>query len=210
LAKTKRALNTLFERDAVEADTRTFVTDILVDALGYDKYDELTAEYLVRGEFADIGARVAGELRFFVEIKRITMPLKDQHLRQVKTYAANEGVPWVILTNGREWQLYHISSTTPIVHLLVSKIDLMDAKPAQAVEFFLPFSRPAITRPMLNKLWQDSKGLHPETVSGALRSEAVLSALRRQIRSQTGSLVDADKLSGQVDELLGFSKNKKS
>ena len=71
LRKNLKALEALRDRDAVEADTRTFVTDLFVDGLGFDKYEELTAEYMVRGEFADIGIRIDKKLRAFVEIKRI-------------------------------------------------------------------------------------------------------------------------------------------
>ena len=35
----------LIDKDAAEADTRHLVTDILVDLLGFDKYENLTAEY---------------------------------------------------------------------------------------------------------------------------------------------------------------------
>lgn len=35
--KYAKALTALHARDAVEADTRTFVTDMLVEGLGYDK-----------------------------------------------------------------------------------------------------------------------------------------------------------------------------
>ena len=38
----------LKEKDAAEADTRHLVTDILVDVLGYDKYENLTAEFAAR------------------------------------------------------------------------------------------------------------------------------------------------------------------
>jgi hypothetical protein len=43
----------LVQRDANEGDTRLLVTDFLEHALGYDKYEELTTEYGVKGEFAD-------------------------------------------------------------------------------------------------------------------------------------------------------------
>src|SRR5205823_579441 len=53
LRKFTKPLHDLAQRDANEGDTRVLVTDILCDALGYDKYADLTTEYQVRGEFAD-------------------------------------------------------------------------------------------------------------------------------------------------------------
>ena len=48
----------LKEKDAAEADTRHLVTDFLVDVLGYDKYENLTAEFNVKGDWADYGIRI--------------------------------------------------------------------------------------------------------------------------------------------------------
>jgi hypothetical protein len=46
-----KPLADLIARDANEGDTRLLVTDFLCEALGYDKYEDLTTEYQVRGEF---------------------------------------------------------------------------------------------------------------------------------------------------------------
>jgi len=201
LPKRMRALKALKDRDAVEADTRTFVTDILVDVLGYDKYEELTAEYLVRGEFADIGVRVAGELRFFVEIKRITMPLKEQHLRQVKNYAANEGVEFVVLTNGIVWQVYHISNTTPIQETLLFEIDLLEQKPAEKEAKLFPLSRNAITRGVLESIWKDQMALEPRLLLSTLSDDSVVAAVRKVVRGKTGILTDKEKLRKALEQL---------
>lgn len=109
-----RPLNDLVDRDANEGDTRLLVTDFLEHALGYDKYEELTTEYGVKGEFADYGIRIEKELVAFVEVKRVATKLTARHLRQVEMYAVNEGVEWMILTNGVEWRAYHLSGGLPV------------------------------------------------------------------------------------------------
>ena len=65
----------LKEKDAAEADTRHLVTDILTDVLGYDKYENLTAEFAVKGDWADYGIRIDKQLLAFIEVKRITQKL---------------------------------------------------------------------------------------------------------------------------------------
>lgn len=82
----------LRDKDAAEADTRHLVTDFLVEVLGYDKYENLTAEFNVRGDWADYGIRIKKQLVSFVEVKRITQKLSVSHLRQVESYALKEGV----------------------------------------------------------------------------------------------------------------------
>ncbi|MEY3290274.1 MAG: hypothetical protein RLY19_365, partial [Actinomycetota bacterium] len=66
IRRVSKPIEALKARDAVEADTRMLVTDVLCDLLGYDKYDDLTAEYQVKGEFADYGIRVDKQLVAFV------------------------------------------------------------------------------------------------------------------------------------------------
>lgn len=203
IKKSAKSLAALKERDAVEADTRTFVTDLLVDGLGYDKYEDLTAEYQVKGEFADIGIRVDKKLLAFVEIKRVAQDLKDQHLRQAKTYAANEGVSWIILTNGRVWQVYHISNSTPIEHTLLFEVDLLaDSTPAAKVEKLSLLSRNSLKRGALNEIWKSESALQDAILAKALLSPNVQKHLRAEVRRLTSELVDTERLRQAVSNLL--------
>ncbi len=115
MRKFAKPLADLVARDANEGDTRLFITDFLCDGLGYDKYEDLTTEYQVKGEFADYGVRIDKQLIAFIEVKRCTTKLGIKHLRQVEMYAVNEGVEWIILTNGVVWQTYHITGGLPVV-----------------------------------------------------------------------------------------------
>lgn len=85
LRKFQKPLTDLVERDANEGDTRLLVTDFLCYALGYDKYEDLTTEFAVRGEFADYGIRIDKQLVAFIEVKRAAQKLNARHLRQVET-----------------------------------------------------------------------------------------------------------------------------
>jgi hypothetical protein len=85
-----RPLTDLIARDANEGDTRLLVTGFLCDGLGYDKYEDLTTEYRVKGEFADYGVRIAKQLVAFIEVKRAATKLGAEHWRQVEMYAVNE------------------------------------------------------------------------------------------------------------------------
>ena len=110
-----KPLADLVARDANEGDTRLLVTDFLCEGLGYDKYSHLTTEYEVKGDFADYGVRIDKDLVAFIEVKRCATKLTTKHLRQVEMYAVNEGVEWLILTNGSNWQVYHVTGGLPVV-----------------------------------------------------------------------------------------------
>jgi Type I restriction enzyme R protein N terminus (HSDR_N) len=120
-----KPLADLIARDANEGDTRLLVTDFLCEGLGYDKYEDLTTEYQVKGEFADYGVRIAKQLVAFIEVKRCTTKLSPRHLRQVEMYAVNEGVEWIILTNGQVWQVWHLTAGLPVILDPALEVDLL-------------------------------------------------------------------------------------
>src|SRR3981081_4327014 len=101
-------------RDVGEADTVTIVKDMLGDVFGYDKYSELTSEHMIRSTFCDLAVKVDGILKTLIEVKAIGIELKDAHVKQAIDYAANQGVDWVLLTNGTTWRVYHVLFEKPI------------------------------------------------------------------------------------------------
>lgn len=119
-------------RDVSEADTVTLVKEVLSQVLGYDKFTEVTGQYQVRGQFCDLAIKVEESLTHLIEVKAIGVPLNDRHLQQVLAYATNEGVEWVVLTNGITWQLYSVIFGKPIGTRLVAEFDVMAVDPANA------------------------------------------------------------------------------
>jgi predicted type IV restriction endonuclease len=112
------------DKDGNEADARLRITDFLREGLGFT-LDDLDTEYRVRGDFADYGIRIDGDLIAFIECKRIKTKLAAKQLRQVEMYAVNEGVEWAILTNGAQWQVFHLGTRTPIEIDLALDVDLL-------------------------------------------------------------------------------------
>lgn len=188
IRKYSKPLADLVARDANEGDTRLLVTDFLCDALGYDKYEDLTTEYQVKGEFADYGVRIDQQLVAFIEVKRCTTKLGEKHLRQVQMYAVNEGVEWVMLTNGAVWQAYHLSGGLPIATDLVIEVNLLDDDTTvahKAAELFY-VTRESFKRRQIDELWSQRQATAPPSLCAALFSDAVLDAMRKELRRSTG------------------------
>lgn len=190
-----KPLADLVARDANEGDTRLLVTDLLCDGLGYDKYADLTTEYAVKGDFADYGIRIDKELVAFVETKRAATKLGVKHLRQVEMYAVNEGVEWLILTNGADWQVYHVTGGLPVKIDLAFKINLLsEATVAQKAAELFYLHRESFKRRQIDELWKAKAATSPAALGAALLSEPVISALRRELRRATGHQVDETEL----------------
>jgi hypothetical protein len=206
LPKVLKPIQGLVDRDAVEADTRMLVTDILCDVLGFDKYEDLTAEYQVKGDFADFGVRVDKQLKAFVEIKRVKQDLNKTHLRQVESYALREGVVWAILTNARVWELYRVE---PIVGeqselTLVFSVDLFnDVHTAkQKAELFFLISRESFQKKVLEEYWKGQLATSPKVVRKALTSNEVVEAVKREIYRSQKQRVDSKAVLAAINEIV--------
>jgi predicted type IV restriction endonuclease len=185
----------LVERDANEGDTRLLVTDFLCDGLGFDKYEDLTTEYQVKGEFADYGIRIEKQLIAFIEVKRCTQKLGARHLRQVQMYAVNEGVEWMILTNGQVWQVWHLTGGLPVVVDLALEVDLLgEGTIAQKVDSLFHLSKDAIRRRLLDELWKAKAATAPKSLATIVLSDSVIEAVRKELRRQTAYNVDLTEL----------------
>lgn len=115
-------------------------------------------------------------------------------------YAVNEGVEWVLLTNRSVWQAWHLTGGLPVLMDLALEVDLLGpgTLAAKANELFF-LSVPSLRRRQIDELWQAKKATSPVALAAALRSDAVLMALRRELRRDTGHLVEVDELRRLLD-----------
>lgn len=206
LKKMIRPIESLKERDAVEADTRLLITDILCDVLGFDKYEDLTAEYQVKGEFADYGIRINQQLVAFLEIKRITQQLNASHLRQVENYALKNGVHWAILTNAQTWRVYYVQAKSGEESelTLVAEIDLLDPaiKQREKVDALFLFSKESLSRGLLEEKWKTHFASSPKALKTVLLSERVVDIIRKELWQQYKTRLDETELRSSIESLF--------
>ena len=200
--KFQKPLADLVARDANEGDTRLLITDVLCEVLGYDKYEDLTTEYQVKGEFADYGIRIDKQLVAFIEVKRATTKLGAKHLRQVEMYAVNEGVEWVWLSNGSVWQIYHIEGGLPVIIDLALEIDLLNSTPAQRANALFYISKEALKRKLVDELWQEKRAKSPKSLGQALLSDSATEAIRKELRRTTQRNIDKAEIAQLLRETV--------
>jgi len=200
IKKFSKPLADFITRDVNEADTRFLVTDFLCEALGYDKFSDLTAEFATRTEFADYGLRVDKQLVALIEVKRVTTKLVEKHLRQVEQYGANEGVEWLMLTNGAVWQVYHLEAALPLTVELVFEVDLVGPEtPAKKADRLYAITRDGMRHKVIDEVWKAKRATSPKAIARALTSEAVVTAVRKELRRETD-------YSATDEEILGLVK----
>jgi hypothetical protein len=204
LRRIVKPLQELCARDANEGDTRLIVTDILSDLLGYDKYSELATEYMVRGEFADYGIRIDGDLVAMVEVKRVATTLGKKHLRQVEMYGVNEGVEWLLLTNARTWQAYRLVPGMPVRVDMVLDVDLLGGSGTLAAKAsgLAYLSREFMKRNRLSDLWRVSTATSPTQLAAVLLGDRVLDEARKDLKRLTGHAIETAELARLLRETV--------
>lgn len=185
-------------RDVGESDTVTIVKDMLADIFGYDKYSELTSEYAIRGTFCDLATKIDDALQTLIEVKAVGMDLKDSHVKQAVDYATNQGVEWVLLTNGMQWRVYNVVFSKPIEHELVVDLDLCGLNPRSEADIDLLYlwCKEGWQRSVLGEYHIQKQALSRFFIGAVLRSEPVLSTIRRELRRISPDVrIDCDQIS---------------
>lgn len=180
-------LTALVERDANEGDTRLLVTDFLCHGLNYDKYKDLTTEYQTKGESVDFGIRIDAKLFAFVEVKRCGQKLDIRSLRQVRANAATENVEWLVLTNGRNWRVYHAPVDNAGATELIIDIDLLDEGTVPvAIDALFHLGKDAVRNGRLEHLRRWRGALAASPLAEVLVSDPVIRAIHKELRGRTG------------------------
>lgn len=166
-----------------ESGTRLMINSVLTDVLGFKSIEEVKTEYMIRGTYADYVIQVKGKRYFIVEVKAMGLELSEKHLRQAVNYAANEGIEWALLTNGRCFDFYRVIFDKPIESRKVFSADLTDESQLKlALESLQFITKSIITHKGLENLWNKYSALEPSNISRLLYSKHIVNFLKRQLR----------------------------
>ena len=188
-------------RDIHESDTVTIVVDMLENVFGFDKYTDITSEHAIKGTFCDLAVKIDGKIKYLVEIKAIGLDLKENHLRQVVNYGANEGIPWVVLTNGMDWQIHKISFERPISSELVAVInfeEISHRNKDHLVQVFL-LCRQGIKKQAIDDYHERSQIVNRFMIAAIAQTDPVTSVIRRELK-RFASGIKVEK--SEIQELL--------
>ncbi len=186
-----------------ESATRIMTNNFLTEILGYEELVEIKTEYRIRSEYADYVVQLKRKKHFVVEVKSIGLDLNEKHLRQSLSYAANEGIDWILLLNGREIQLYRVNFGKPVTTTLICKIDLMDADDfKKCPELIWNVTKKAVERGELETFWKRTNALNPENMAKLLYSEEIVKRLRNDLKEQTGIYFQTEDVAESLREII--------
>jgi len=133
--------------------------------------------------------------------------LAEKHIEQAGNYASRAGICWVVLTNGIEWRLYHLTfvENEGITHDLAFEMDLpaeMDAGPDAAWGKLALLGRESVARGRLEEYWSQKKALSPASVVRALFTQDVLLVIRRELNRKAPARLDVQDVFNSIRDIL--------
>lgn len=184
-------------RDVSEADTVTLVKDTLAEVFGFDKYADLTSEHAIRGTYCDLVVKIEDKSVALVEVKSAGTTLDDRHVKQAVDYAVNDGLNWVVLTNGGFWRLYQVLFRQPIDKRLLLEVDLtsMDVHADDCIDCLAPFMKEGFLKGAQDELRDKQDATSRYLLSSLIiENDSVIAAIRRELRRIVDVLVADDEI----------------
>ncbi len=120
----------------------------------------------------------------YTQVKSIGLELKDPHVKQAVDYAANQGVDWVLLTNGVTWRVYKVAFTKPIDQELVLEIDFLTLGPKNQkdLESLYLLCKEGWVKSVLGEYHTQKQALSRFFLGAMVLTDPVLDVVRRELR----------------------------
>jgi len=206
----RKLIEEVAQADGNETETRKHVNHIFGTVMGYDIFKHITSEYAISSAGDTLHCDIAVKIErdetsapaLLVELKRVNINLTSKHLRQAASYAIDIGCEWVLLTNGKEWKLYHISFGKPPETKLIDSWNLINDDPAKLAKKFALIGYKNIKRDGLARLWKKSNVLTAQNLLKIILSEESIRLIRRALKKATDVTVSPEDIVGAIRRLL--------
>ena len=199
-------------KDSSEEDARIILTDILSDALGYDKYNELRTELRERNGRTDYAVKLSegpnakkqDKVDFIIEAKAVHIPLRKIHVDQTLTYCLTKGLEFFILTNVMTWQLYKVKRAKDGPDaILIHEVTFSGANdPESIADDFFVFSKYCYLSEDWDKVATQAKATNVSDVAALLLSEKVVRTVCRMLEELHETKIDQEAVKELIENRI--------
>ncbi len=191
-----------FEQNINEAETSLRISKFFEDVLGYDIFEEISKEHMIKDRYVDYAIKLDGRIEYLVEVKQGGIKLREKHIEQASNYAANSGVEWVVLTNGRFWLLYHLTFDEGIQSDLVWSVDVLEDNPKVSAPKIALLHKKSVSKGELDDYLVKLETLSPKSIIEGIFQEDTLKLIAKHLRQVSGVRVDEQDLADNIKKML--------
>lgn len=189
--------------DLDESGTRIMINSFLTEVLGYAELEEIKTEFRIRSTYADYVIQIGKKQRMVIEVKAMQLDLSENHIRQAVHYGADEGIDWVLLTNGREFALYRVIFSKPIDYKQVFHYNISDLKEfKKALPTFEYLTRKCMVSGDLEKFWKMSQAVEPQNLCKYLYQPEVVRFVKRSLKKDSGLTFSEEEVYDSLHEII--------
>ena len=196
--------------DSNEAETRKRIDHIFEALMGYDRFKHITEEYAIHTTGDTVHCDIAIQLsheesskpEMLIEVKRVNIDLSPKHLKQAASYAIDIGCEWILLTNSKEWKLYHITFGQPPQTKLIESWNLLNDDLLVLAKKFEIVSYKNVRKQGLDKLWEKRNVLTTNNMLKAILAEDSIKLYQRRIKKATEITVSPEDIVSSFRHLL--------
>lgn len=196
------------EKGVNESDTVMYLVHMFEDVLGYNSlHGEISKEISIKNKYCDFCTKIDGEIEYIVEAKSAAhKALKESDIEQAENYASHANLTWVLLTNGIDWQLFHLDFGEGITHDLVFNFNLIDEIENNNFDkvwsLLRLISKEGILNDELETYFSQKKALSPSSLIKVLVSEPVLTVIRRELNRVSEFRLDIEDVFTSIRDVL--------
>lgn len=186
-----------------ESGTRIMINSFLTEVLGYAELEEIKTEYRVRGTYADYVIQIDKKQHMVIEVKAMELDLSEKHIRQAVHYGADEGIDWVLLTNGREFSLYRVIFSKPIEYKRVFYYNIADLNEfKKSLNSFEYLTRKCLVNGNLQKFWKMCQATEPKNLCKYLYSNDVIKFLKRSLKKDASLNFSEEEILDSIHQII--------
>lgn len=204
------------ERNDNESNTVMILIKFFEEVFGYDPLSgEITKEIPVKERFCDfaivLGAKTDDgkpKPEFLVEAKAAGVKnLSEKHIAQAYNYASRAPVNWVLLTNGLEWQLYHLTfdqkaGITPDLVFELDYLSDLESDPEFLWDKLSVLTKNNVRAKGLETHYEVTQLLSAKTIVNILLGEEVLMKIRQELNRKAPTRLALKDVFHAVAEVL--------
>lgn len=145
------------------------------------------------------------KIKYLIEVKAVGLTLKDNHLRQAIGYGASHGIPWIVLTNGIDWEIHKIKFEKPVSNEQTCSMNLleMNGRKKEDAELLYLLCREGLTSDAIEEFHEHAQSINKFVIASIINSDAVLKVIRRELRTLSpGAKVSTDDIAAILPDVL--------
>jgi predicted type IV restriction endonuclease len=190
------------EQGVNEAETSLRISKLFEDVLGYDLFEEISKEHVIKDRCVDYAIKLNGEVEFLVEVKRAGLNLRGKHIEQASHYASQAGIPWVVLTSGGYWQLYHLTFDEGIQCDLIWSIDILEDNIKETAPKLALLHRKSVIKGELDDHYLKFETLSAKSILQAIFQENVIRMISSHLKKMSGIRIGPEDLAKSIKDMI--------